>query len=365
MATWIAANPDRQKKYGTLLSELKSLSEETNARQKRDVIIRRFPDPNSMAVFGQIVAAAVFVKQGKTLNEQQKAAKLAEITEALKNREPAFEREMLKFFLKAFDDLPANQRFAAADQKFDNKKGKERRDAEATYAAQIADGPLSTPDKILELYSLSWSDFQAKHPLTAGLVDERIALAGRGAKFAANIDRLRLLYMQALTEMKGDTTVYPDANLTLRFSYGNVKGYQSREAEYRSPFTTMKGMIEKNTGENPFDAPQKLIDLQNAHDFGRYGEGDSVVLNFLSTTDIIGGNSGSPILDANGNQVGLCFDGNFEGLGNDFYYDPAVNRTISVDIRYVLFVTEKFSGAKWIVDEIKTVGGPKAKAATN
>ena len=105
--------------------------------------------------------------------------------------------------------------------------------------------------------------------------------------------------------------------------------------------------------------PQKLKNLQAARDFGRYGQGDSVVLNFLSTTDIIGGNSGSPILNGKGEQVGLVFDGNFEGLGNDFYYDPAVNRTISVDIRYVLFVTEKFGGAGWIVDEMKVVGGKK------
>src|SRR6185369_15837942 len=127
--------------------------------------------------------------------------------------------------------------------------------------------------------------------------------------------------------------------------------------------TTMKGMIEKDTGENPFDAPQKLIDLQNAHDFGRYGQGDSVGVNFLATTDIIGGNSGSPVLNGNGEQVGIVFDGNFEGLGNDFYYDPDVNRTIACDIRYVLFVTEKFSGAKWIVDEMKIVGRPAGRGA--
>ncbi len=127
----------------------------------------------------------------------------------------------------------------------------------------------------------------------------------------------------------------------------------------------MKGMIEKDTGEKPFDTPQKLKDLQAAHDFGRYGQGDSVVLNFLSTTDIIGGNSGSPVLNGSGEQVGLVFDGNFEGLGNDFYYDSEVNRTIAVDIRYVLFVVEKFGGAKWIVDEMKLVGGAKAKAASN
>ena len=157
---------------------------------------------------------------------------------------------------------------------------------------------------------------------------------------------------------------YPDANSTLRFSYGNIKGYSPREAEYRTPFTTIKGMLEKDTGINPFDVPQKLKDLQKARDFGRYASGDSVVVNFISTTDIIGGNSGSPILNGNGEQVGLCFDGNYEGLGNDFYYDPERNRTISVDIRYVLFVTEKFGDAKWIVDEMKIVGGSNARAAS-
>ncbi len=350
MATWIASNPDRQKKWGTILPELKALSEETNATQMRDVIMRRFPDPNSMAVFGQIVAAGAAIKAGRN------QANLAEIAKGLEGREPAHEREMLKFFFKSFDELPAGQRFAGADAKFNNLKGKARRDAEAAFAAEIAEGPLSTPEKIAELYKMSWSEFASKHPFTAAVVEERTALGARGAKFNASIDRLRLGYMQALTEMKGMSPVYPDANSSLRFSYGYVKGYQSREAEYRSPFTTMKGMIEKNTGVNPFDAPQKLIDMQNAKDFGRYGQGDSVGVNFLSTTDIIGGNSGSPILNANGEQVGICFDGNFEGLGNDFYFDTEKNRTISVDIRYVLFVTEKFGGAKWVVDEMKVVG---------
>jgi len=357
LATWIAANPDRQKKYGTMLDEIKAASAESNAAMKRDAIIRRFPDPNSMNVFGQVFAAASSVKAGRTLTAEQKAGKLAEIREALKDREPAHERELLKFFFRSFDGLPADQRFAAADAKFGNKTGKARREAEAAFAAEIADGTAA--EKILELYSLSWNDLKAQHPFTAGVVDERAALAARSAKFAGVIDRLRLLYMQAMIEMKG-MTAYPDANSTLRFSYGNVKGYQSREAEYRSPFTTLRGMIEKNTGENPFDAPQKMIDLQNTKDFGRYGSDNTVALNFLSTTDIIGGNSGSPLLNGNGEQIGLCFDGNFEGLGNDFYYDPAVNRTISVDIRYVLFVVEKFSGAKWVVDEMKIVGGPKA-----
>lgn len=356
LATWIAADPNRQKKYGNVLSELKSLSEETNATSKRDVIIRRFPDPNSMVILGQVVAAATAVKQGRTLNAAQRESKTDEIDAAIKGREAGHERELLKFFFKSLDELPAAQRFAAADNKFGNKKGKARRDAEAAFAAEIADGPNTTAAKIAALYGLSWSEMQAQHPFVSGLVDERAALAARGAKFAAKIDGLRLAYMNALTEWKGGP-VYPDANSSLRFSYGNVKGYTSRESEYRSPFTTMRGMFEKDTGVNPFDAPQKLKDLHAAKDFGRYGSDNTVGLNFISTTDIIGGNSGSPILNGNGEQVGLCFDGNFEGLGNDFYYDPEKNRTISVDIRYVLFVTEKFGGAKWVVDEMKIVGG--------
>lgn len=165
--------------------------------------------------------------------------------------------------------------------------------------------------------------------------------------------------MEALTEMEGGT-VYPDANFTQRFSYGTIKGYVPREAEYRSPFTTIKGMEEKDTGTFPFDMPNKLKELQAAHDFGPYGQGDSVVVNFLSTTDIIGGNSGSPIMNKYGEQVGICFDGNFEGLGNDFYYDPNVNRTISVDIRFVLFVVDKFAGATYITKEMKINDGKKS-----
>ena len=361
LATWIAANPDRQKKYGTLLSEIKALSAESNAAMMRDAVMRRFPDPNSMSVFGQIVSAIVTTQmQGKMLNEAERAAKKKDIEKAYEGREADHELYMLKFFLKSFDELPAGQKFKAAEDLFGSLKGKARRDAEAAFAATIANGEYTSAEKMAGLYGPRTMEFNAEREkiltFARGVAEERQALAARSAKFAAGIDRLRLMYMQAMVEMKG-MTAYPDANSTLRFSYGNVKGYASREAEYRSPFTTMKGMFEKETGENPFDVPQKLKDLNNAKDFGRWGSGDTVAVNFLSTTDIIGGNSGSPILNGNGEQVGLCFDGNFEGLGNDFYYDPAVNRTISVDIRYVLFVVEKFGGSGWILNEMKIVGG--------
>ena len=359
---WINGNPERQRKYGNVLSELKALSAESNRFAKRDVILRRIPSPET-AILGQVYAA---VSQGKMLPDAERNTKQAEIEKAIADREPVYEREMIRFFLKAFSDLPEGQKFEWAETYFKDKGN--RRAAEEAFAKSIAEGTYWNAETLTALYGPQTMDYRPERDdvksFAMALKKEKDAAAARAAEFGAKIDRVRLLYQQGMAEMKG-ITPYPDANSTLRFSYGNIKGYSPREAEYRTPFTTIKGMLEKDTGINPFDVPQKLKDLQKARDFGRYGSGDSVVVNFLSSTDIIGGNSGSPILNGNGEQVGLCFDGNYEGLANDFFYDPERNRTISVDIRYVLFVTEKFGGAGWIVDEMKLVGGSKAKAAVN
>lgn len=314
-----------------------------------------------MAIFNQIYAA---VSSAKPLADADRPAKLADIQKALADREPFYEREMLKYFLRAFANLPDDQKFGWVEEYFKDKPN--RRDAEAEFADKIASGSYWNAETLLALYGPQTTEYRPERDDPRGfataLAKEKEAANARAAAFAAKVDSLRLLYQQAMAEMTGKL-MYPDANSTLRFSYGYIKGYSPREAEYRSPVTTIKGMLEKDTGVNPFDVPQKLKDLQAARDFGRYGSGDSVVVNFISTTDIIGGNSGSPIFNANGEQVGLCFDSNYEGTGGDFFYEPDVNRTISVDIRFVLFVTEKFGGAKWVVDEMKIVGGPKTRAA--
>jgi hypothetical protein len=330
---------------------------------KRDVLMRRIPDA-TMPILAQVYAA---VSNGKTLSDSERATKLAELQKALADREPIYEREMIKYFLRSFANLPEGQKFEWAETFFKDKG--DRRAAEEAFASSIAEGKYWNAETLAALYGPQTMEYRPERDdvkaFAHALAKEKAAATARATEFGSKIDRVRLLYQQGLAEMRG-VTPYPDANSSLRFSYGNIKGYSPREAEYRVPFTTIKGMLEKDTGINPFDMPQKLKDLQKAKDFGRYGSGDSVVVNFISTTDIIGGNSGSPILNGNGEQVGLCFDGNYEGLGNDFYYDPERNRTISVDIRYVLFVTEKFGGAGWIVDEMKIVGGgAKAKAASN
>lgn len=360
---WINADPTRKAKYGTVLSELAAVSAESNKFAKLDILVRRMPDA-TMPLFGQIYAATA---SGQMLDDAGKAAKLEAAKNALEGREPLYEKEMIKFYLKKFDELPADQKFEGAENLFGTFEGNARSAAEDAFAANIAMGDYWKPETIAALYGPQTMDFRPERDqpraFAAALKKAKDEANARAAVFASRIDRLRLLYQQGMAEMKG-TAPYPDANSTLRFTYGNVKGYSPRESEFRTPFTTLTGMFEKDTGVNPFDVPQKIRDLYEAKDFGRYGT-DNVVVNFIATTDIIGGNSGSPVLNGNGEQVGLVFDGNYEGLGNDFYYDPDRNRTIAVDIRFVLWVTEKFGGAKWIVDEMNIVGGPKARAAAH
>lgn len=366
-AEWVKADPKREAKYGKVLANLSRISDEYYAASARDRVLRTFPNPGSTPVFKQIYDAIQAVNFGKKLGDDDEGKKKrAEIEESFKDREAYVETELLKFFLRKAGELPAGQKFDALENIFSGLKGKERRDAEAELAKSIAENPdFDSPEDIFKLYDMSIDQLRDKYKnivnLVIALSEARAEINVLSARFGSEIENLRLLYQQGMAEMKG-ITPYPDANASLRFTFGNVEGYSPREAVTYTPFTTLKGTIDKDTGIFPFDVPNKLKDLQKSKDFGRYGVGDSVPVNFLATTDIIGGNSGSPILNANGEQVGIVFDGNYEGLGNDIFFNPNYGRTIAVDIRYVLFVTEKFGDAGWILQEM-TIKGGKAKAA--
>jgi hypothetical protein len=360
-AAWVNANPARRAKYGEVLSGFNTISKEFYQMAERDRVLRTFPNPAFTPVMRQILDAIQANRQGAALTDEKRAA----INEIYKTREPVIEREMIKFFLRQTADLPSVQRFAPVENAFARFQGRERRSAEETFAETIAEKDFTTPESIFALYTKNgMNNFQKKHPnvyavLTA-LADEQAQIAARTNKFNSAANNLRMLYLEGLSEMRG-VNPYPDANFTQRFTYGYVKGYRPREAVIYQPFTTLKGMIEKDTGVEPFNMPAGLKDLQRRRDFGRYGVGDSVPLNFLATTDIIGGNSGSPVLNANGEQVGIVFDGNYEGLGNDIFYNPDYGRTIAVDIRFVLFVTEKFGNAGWILNEMQIRGAQPAR----
>ncbi len=170
------------------------------------------------------------------------------------------------------------------------------------------------------------------------------------------INKLNRSYMQAQMDVMKNKAFYPDANSTLRLTYGNVKGYKSRDAVEYHFYTYLDGVMEKyKPGDYEFDVPQKLIDLYNKKDFGPYGVNGKQPVCFIAANHTTGGNSGSPALDAYGNLVGLNFDRVWEGTMSDINYDVTICRNIMVDVRYVLFIVDKFAGAKNIISELKLI----------
>jgi len=172
----------------------------------------------------------------------------------------------------------------------------------------------------------------------------------------ANINRLQRNYMEAQLTVFSNKRFYPDANSTLRVAYGKVKGYAPKDAMQYNFYTYMEGIMEKyKPGDYEFDVPQKLIDLYNSKDFGQYGVNGKQPVCFIASNHTTGGNSGSPALDAKGNLVGLNFDRVWEGTMSDMNYDPTICRNVMVDIRYVLFIVDKFAGAHHLIEEMKLV----------
>ncbi len=165
------------------------------------------------------------------------------------------------------------------------------------------------------------------------------------------------LYLKGLLKKNEDKAMYPDANSTMRLSYGSVEPYAPRDAVYYEYFTTLEGLVEKyKPGDYEFDAPIDVIELYKDKDYGRYADRDGKLhLCFLSTNDITGGNSGSPIMNGKGHLVGLAFDGNWEAMSGDIYFDSTYKRTINVDVRYVLWIIEKLGKAPNIISELKII----------
>ena len=199
-----------------------------------------------------------------------------------------------------------------------------------------------------------------KDPMTAYVrakYDLMDKLGNELAESMKGMDLLHKTYVRGLCEMYSPEPKAPDANFTIRLTYGNVKSYNPKDGVHYKYYTTLKGVMEKEDPTNPeFVVPAKLKELYEAKDFGRYAlpNGDMPAC-FLTTNDITGGNSGSPVINGNGELIGAAFDGNWESLSGDINFDNNLQRCIAVDIRYVLFIIDKLGGCKHLIDEMTIV----------
>jgi hypothetical protein len=172
--------------------------------------------------------------------------------------------------------------------------------------------------------------------------------------FSADLSKGQRTYMAGVMEYVPDKTQYPDANFTMRLSYGTVQDYYPYDAVHYNWFTTLDGVVQKHKpGDYEFDLPQRLIDLNNSKEYGRYAAAEGhLPVCFITNNDITGGNSGSPVINGNGELIGLAFDGNWEAMTGDIAFEPDFQRTICVDIRYVLWVIDIYSGAGHLLREM-------------
>jgi len=359
---WIAGQPARQHDAG-LIADLNRINDQLAARLELRTIL------------GYLLRFAGTLDAGRTITRwaQEKTQKDLERDPAYMDRNipelkrelqtmqrnllPEKDLELMTYTLTKLRALPAAQQSAVVQQWFG-----EMTDAQmaARLAEMMRDTGLVETDTRLKYFDLPAGELaEVDDPLLAfagELGVELKQLRDEADTLHAALQRLQPRLIALLHDYT-QNELYPDANSTMRLTYGKVTGY-AKDGVTFTPFTTLDGAIAKERGTRPFANPPRLIQLYRAGDFGDYAEpnlGQRVPLNFLSDVDTTGGNSGSPTLNGKGELIGLLFDGNFESISSDYFYNPALTRSIVVDSRYMLYILDKFSHATALLEEMTIV----------
>ncbi|MBW6491421.1 MAG: S46 family peptidase [Lentimicrobium sp.] len=370
---WVNADPARKARYGNVLSEIESAY-----KVMTDYTLQRWYFVESVVRGGEIMSLAQsFAGLAAELKtEKPDESKISRMKENLqksvdrhfKNYNQPTDVKLLAAMLEMFyQNVPVDQQPETFRSLVNKNKADFNKIADHIFAKSV----FATPEKVNAFLAKPSSKQLEKDPAYS-LVS---AFMGKYRENQKNLDepneklaRNNRLFVAGLREMKPDQKFYPDANSTMRLTYGKILDYYPADAVHYNYVTTMKGIMEKEDPDNwEFIVPEKLKELYRNKDFGPYAmENGEMPVGFLSTTDITGGNSGSPVLNGKGELIGLAFDGNWEAMSGDIAFEPELQRTISVDIRYVLFIIDKYAGAKNLIEELSIVPKKaKGKAAAS
>jgi len=361
-ATYVRSSADLTQKYGTLLADLRKANDEQRSINRKNIIgnalMTRVDMLRLAARFrAQATGRDTVVTLGPRGGREGSANIHEFITGVFKIYDEGVDRRSMTVMILKSLDQPADQQFAPFRDLVGGRTGAERVKKVEDYVEDLyEDTDLRTAEGAEKLLAKGPADIldDPLVKLAVALNAEIAPTTAKMGKITATLTTLRARYAEALVGWKKSTLVYPDANSTMRLTYGTVKSFSPRDAvEYRAA-TTLTGVMEKETGEGDFVVPAKLKELWKNKDFGKYADprtGD-VPVAFIANLDITGGNSGSPVMNGKGELIGCAFDGNWEGVVGDYYFDEPLNRAISVDARYILFVLDKFSGAQNILKEL-------------
>lgn len=257
---------------------------------------------------------------------------------------------------EVYNGLSADQRPAVLEQFYKKCKGNWEKSAALVYSKTMFASKAKC-EAFLNAPDLKKLKKDPAYQLIVGMIQyyrENISTPYNDA--LSRIEAANTVYLKGLLEKNAGTAMYPDANSTERLTYGRVLDYFPRDAVQYMYYTTSEGVVQKYVpGDDEFHVPTDFYVMLKSKDFGRYGKNGQLNVCFLTDNDITGGNSGSPVLNADGHLIGIAFDGNWEAMTGDLVYDSELKRTINVDIRYVLFVIDKYAGAKNIVNEMTIV----------
>lgn len=370
LQNFITGDPARAKTYGAVLAELDKIYADMRAQAERELILGTLQSSSTMLRFGYALYEGTQELQKPDLERESpymernlNATKQSLKQAALNYYEPT-DRIFLREMLLRAAKLPSEQSIpgiAGLLKEGAPKEGTPEKSIDkflqAAYAKSklaeekfLLDALAQKPEQIAKLKDPFIEFARALYPSFKQLRETRQSRDGALSKLYAQLTDIKQLFLA--------TDFIPDANRTLRLTFGRVRGYRPADAMYYHPVTTLKGVMEKTTGVEPFDTPQKLIDLYNAKDFGQFklAQSGEVPVALLYNLDTTGGNSGSAVLNANGEIVGVNFDRAFEATINDYAWSEDYSRSIAVDIRYVLWVTQKFAGAQHLLDEMNVRG---------
>ncbi|MBM3436291.1 MAG: S46 family peptidase, partial [Bacteroidetes bacterium] len=354
---WINADESRTKKYGSLFRDIEAAYKDLPGSFTSFVYLTvGLLGPGILEYSQEFTSLeqqlkeikdnpAAPVETAKTLRESAK--------EHFKNyNAPTDQKLMAGLYAMYGKDIPLDQQVGIYKELSEKCKGDYEKFASELFENSI----FSNEAKVNAFLDNPSAKKLAKDPayiLGGQLTSKIMELSGGYRKSQSKLSKYNRLFIDGLRQMYPDKVFYPDANSTMRLSYGSIEDYYPADAVHYDYVTYLSGVMEKEVPSNDeFIVPQKLKELFVTKDYGRYGKDGKLITCFLSTNDITGGNSGSPVINGNGELIGLAFDGNWEAMSGDIAFEPELQRTICVDIRYVMFIIDKFAGAKNLIDEL-------------
>lgn len=367
LTQWINSDGERKEQYGSVLGELSELIAQSQEHSERDRMLGYVHRSQMISTARRLYRLAYEKQQPNSEREsgyqERDLPRIKAGLERMTRRyDSKVDKAILLHFLELYAALPKEERFSDVDNVFKVQNGFDKATLSALLDSMYEQSRLDNATVRNSLFEQSFSQLnQSQDPFVQyakAIFKVMKAQEDKSKALAGKLQAARPELMSAIIAFNKakNKPVYADANSTLRVTYGTVGGYSPQDGLVATPFTSLEGLLAKNTDVDPFNAPKKLQEQIKAKLYGDYTGGmNTVPVNFLSNVDTTGGNSGSPTLNGKAELVGLLFDGVYESIIGDWDYNPELNRSIHVDSRYMLWVMDKVDNAQNLLDEMTIV----------